>query len=69
MVMTTTEALEMTAQEAADRLAAKNAEIADLRDALAYVKAERNHWHSLVPRADRVQFPFDIKGYNAARST
>ena len=34
------------------------AEVADLREALAFVKAERDHWRDLVPRADRVQFPF-----------
>lgn len=35
--------------------------IADLRNALAIVKAERDHWHALVPRADRVQFPFSVQ--------
>ena len=33
-------------------------QIDDLRKALTIVKAERDHWHGLVPRADRVQFPF-----------
>jgi hypothetical protein len=35
-------------------------EIADLRNALAIVKAERDHWHALIPRHERVQFPFVI---------
>lgn len=34
------------------------AEIADLREALAFVKAERDHWHGLVPVGSRVRFPF-----------
>jgi len=50
---------DMQAAEAKDRLAAKDAEIADLRSALAIVRAERDHWRGLVPRADRVQFPFE----------
>lgn len=52
----------------ADMVAEAKAEIerlwaieTDLRSALAFVKAERDHWHGLVPRADRAQFPFDIK--------
>ena len=34
--------------------------IEDLVKALAFVKAERDHWHSLVPVADRVKFPFNL---------
>lgn len=35
-----------------------DARIDNLRKALTIVKAERDHWHVLVSRADRVQFPF-----------
>lgn len=65
MVMIPAETIRMAELEAADRAAAsiaKDAVIADLRKALAFVKAERDHWHSLVPGPVRVQCPFDIKG-------
>jgi hypothetical protein len=47
------------ALETAHQLIYAKTQIHDLRKALTIVKAERDHWHGLVPRADRVQFPFD----------
>ncbi len=46
----------------------RDATITDLRKALAIVKAELDHWHGLVSRADRVQFPFDLKEANVLPS-
>lgn len=35
-------------------------EIDGLREALAIAKAERDHWHALVPLDERIRFPFKM---------